>query len=80
MSYSEVLIITSSPRMFDALWALVAEVSRALYSAFIRRRQSSGFYRRLLKPISDHVLINRASKERELHQELSNPTPQFDRL
>ena len=34
---------------------------------FIRRRQSSGFYRRLQGPVSDHVLINRASKERALH-------------
>ena len=38
------------------------------YSAFIRRRQSSGFYRRILGPVSDHVLINRASKELALYQ------------
>ena len=38
------------------------------YSTFIRRRQRSGLYRRLLGPVSDHVLINRVSKERALHQ------------
>ena len=27
-----------------------------------------GFYGRLLGPVSDHVLINRTSKERTLHQ------------
>ena len=39
-----------------------------IYSAFIRRRQRSGLNRRLLGPVSDDVLINRASKERALHQ------------
>ena len=33
------------------------------YSTFIRRRQNSGFYRRFLRPVSDRVLINRASKD-----------------
>ena len=33
------------------------------YSTFIRRRQSPAIYRRLLGPVSGHVLINRASKE-----------------
>ena len=40
----------------------------AIFSTFIRRRQSSDFYRRLLGPVLYHVLINRASKERALHQ------------
>ena len=35
---------------------------------FIRRRQSSDSYGRLLGPVSDHVLKNRASKGRALHQ------------
>ena len=35
---------------------------------FIRRMQSSGFYSSLLGPVSDQVLRNRASKDRELHQ------------
>ena len=33
---------------------------------FIRRRQSSSFYGRPLGPAPDHVLINRADKERAL--------------
>ena len=44
--------------------------STVQYSTFIRRRQSSGFYRRHLGPVSDNVLKNRASKERALHQVL----------
>ena len=46
----------------------VLKVLKLYYSTFIRRRQSSGFYRHLLGPVSDHVLINRASKWRALHQ------------
>ena len=44
----------------------LAEILIIMYS--IRRRQSSGFYRHLLGPVSDHVLINRASKEPALHK------------
>ena len=47
---------------------------------FTQRKQSSGFCRRLLGSVSDHGLINRASKKRALHQVISIPTAQFDRL
>ena len=43
-------------------------ISILAHSTFIQRRQSLGFYRRLLGPVSDHVLINRASRERALRQ------------
>ena len=33
--------------------------------------QSSGFYSRLLGPVSDYVLLNRANDERELYQVIS---------
>ena len=39
-----------------------------MHRTFIRIRQSSGFFWRLLGPVSDRVLINRASMERALHQ------------
>ena len=49
--------------------ATIAESRAWFYTTFIRKRQrDSGFYRRLLGPVSDHVLINCASKERALHQ------------
>ena len=35
---------------------------------FIWRMQSQGFYKCLVGPVSDHVLINRVSKERALYQ------------
>ena len=38
------------------------------YTLFIRRMQSLGLYRRLLGPVSEHVLINWVSNGRELHQ------------
>ena len=38
------------------------------YTLFIRRMQSLGLYSRLLKPVSDHVLTDRVSKEQALHQ------------
>ena len=38
------------------------------YNLFTQRMQSLGFYSRLLGPVSDHVLINRASKERAFHR------------
>ena len=41
------------------------------YILVTRRMQNLGFFNRLLGPISDQVVINRASKGRELHQVIS---------
>ena len=38
------------------------------YNLFTGRMHGLGFYRRLLGPVSDHILIHRVSKERALHQ------------
>ena len=53
--------------LFDTSACILMDVLQLL-STFIWGRKNSGFYRRLLGPVSDHVLINRASKERALHQ------------
>ena len=45
----------------------------------IGRIQGLGFSSRLLEPVSDHVLINRVSKGRALHQVINIPLVQFDR-
>ena len=49
---------------FLRLWEMASDTC----STFIRKRQSLGFCGLLLEPVLGHVLINRARKERALHQ------------
>ena len=51
----------------DSLHALRFQ-TLVMYTLFIRRMQSLGFHSCLLRPVSDHFLINRVSKEGALHQ------------
>ena len=64
--------------MFTFFGEKRADLASLLYIMFIRRRQSSGFYRRLLRPVvSDYVLIIRASKEQALYQAIKYRTPSW---
>ena len=52
----------------------------AMFPTGRRRQQSSAFHRCLLGPVSDHVLMNRASKERALHQVIKGQLKRRDKL
>ena len=60
----------------DVLFQLWQWISRD--NLFTQRVQSLGFYSRLLGPVSDHVFINRVSKQLAMHQVISvSENPRF---